>query len=209
MDKQQTQTNSDLLKGVRLLCNKAKQAGFIEDSVISTIEDFTYGNIVKNLLRTLLDEDNSKELKEVFGINKDDISKIRLSPSLVAFTTDENPKGNSQDYKKFKEMMTLRISSKIIDFIQYFEDYALLNECEKEIAELKKHVLTEEDLVDNAQGSIQVGFSSGGSFTSLNDSKFNYFNKYSDEQLDEIYETSPYNRNVIDKVREFRKRNRL
>lgn len=55
--------------------------------------------------------------------------------------------------------------------------------------------------------AIQVGFfdKNTGNFSNLNDSKFNYFNKYSDEQLDNIYEASPYNREIIDKVREYRK----
>lgn len=207
MNKQQAETNRELLEAVISLCNEAKRVDYLLEGMVASIEEFLYGNIVKNLLRTLLDKSNSQELKEKFGIGEEDISKIRLSPSLVAFTTDEDPKGNTQDYAKFKEMMATGISSTIVDFIKYFENSVLLDECEKEIAELRKLVTTEEELAEKIQNSIQVGFTDNdGNFTSLNDSKFNYFNKYSDEELDEIYEASPDNREVIDKVREFRKR---
>lgn len=207
MNKQQAETNRGLLEVVINLCNKAKSAELLLGKTVASIEEFLYGNVVQNLLRTILDENNSQELEEEFGIDEVDISKIRLSPSLVAFTTDEDPKGNAQDYTKFKEIMSSGINPRMVDFISCFENSVFLKECENEITELKKLVITEEQLAKKIRGSIQVGFTDpSGNFGNLGDSKFNYFNKYSDEQLDEMYEKSSYNREAIDKVREFRKR---
>lgn len=41
-------------------------------------------------------------------------------------------------------------------------------------------------------------------FRELEDARFNYFSKYSDSQLDEIYEVDVNAREVIDKIRRIR-----
>ncbi len=207
MKAKKIEKNRELLGAITNLCIEANKIEILSEVHIAYIENLLYGNIVKNLLGTLLDESKSQELEEDFGISQKDILKIRLTPSLVAFTTDENPKGTLQEYEIFKKILGNAINLKVVDFINYFEEAVLLKDCETQIAELKKSMLTEEKLAEKIQGSIQVGsFDSSGNFKNMNDSKFNYFNKYSDEQLDDIYEKSPFNRETIDKVRAFRKR---
>jgi hypothetical protein len=56
-------------------------------------------------------------------------------------------------------------------------------------------------LVDNL---IEIGFQNDDGFTSLEDTKFDYFSRYSDSQLDEIYEADANARDVIDKIRKIR-----
>ena len=52
--------------------------------------------------------------------------------------------------------------------------------------------------------SVQVGFQGDNGFKSLEDTRFSYFSKYSDSQLDEIYEVDIRARDVIDKIRSIR-----
>lgn len=52
--------------------------------------------------------------------------------------------------------------------------------------------------------SVQVGFQDDDGLKSLDDARFIYFSKYSDSQLDEIYEQDPRARDVIDKIRKIR-----
>lgn len=58
-----------------------------------------------------------------------------------------------------------------------------------------------DDIIDNLIG---VGFQDDDDFTSLEDAKFDYFSKYSDEQLDCIYEVDENAREIIDKIRKSR-----
>lgn len=207
MEKKQIESNNELFNNIKVLCEEAKKSKFLVMRMIITIEDFLYGNMVKNILKNLLDENNKKALYEEFNIVEEEISKVRLYPSLLEFSKDENPKGTIKDYLKFKEILSTVISPKMNDFIVYFEDSVFLKDCEKEVTELKKLCTTEETLAENVKDSLKVGFiGKDGNFSELNDSKFNYFNKYTDKQLDEIYEVSPYNREVVDKVRKYRKK---
>jgi hypothetical protein len=52
--------------------------------------------------------------------------------------------------------------------------------------------------------SVQVGFQDDDGIKNLDDARFDYFSKYSDSQLDEIYEADSNTRDVIDKVRKIR-----
>lgn len=58
------------------------------------------------------------------------------------------------------------------------------------------------DILDD---SVQIGFQDDDGFKSLEDAKYNYFSKYSDSQLDEIYEVDINARDVIDKIRKIRR----
>lgn len=207
MKKSKVEPSKEFFDNIKVLCEKAKKAEFLTTEMIVIIEDFLYGNMVKNILKNLLDENNKKALYEEFNIGEEEITKVRLYPTLLEFSKDENPKGTIDDYIKFKAMLSTAISPKINDFITYFEETILLKDCAKELTELKKLCTTEETLVEKIEDSLKVGFTdTAGNFSDLNSSKFRYFNKYSDEQLDEIYKASPYNREVIDKVREYRKK---
>lgn len=207
LTKKQIEINSELLNIIKVFCEKAKKNELITIDIVDIIEGFLYGNIVKNILKNLLDENNKKSLYEEFSIAEEEISKVRLYPSLIEFTKDENPKGTIEEYLKFKEILSTVISPKMNNFILDFEGSVLLENCEKELNELKKLCTTEETLVENVKDSLKVGFiDKDNNFSELNDSKFKYFNKYSDEQLDEIYEASPQNREIIDKVRKYREK---
>lgn len=59
-----------------------------------------------------------------------------------------------------------------------------------------------EDIIND---HIQVGFQDEDGFTNLEDARFSYFSKYSDSQLDEIYEQDIRAREIIDKIRKIRK----
>jgi len=58
-----------------------------------------------------------------------------------------------------------------------------------------------EDIFDD---SVSIGFGDDDGLKSLEDARFNYFNKYSDAQLDEIYEADSRARDIIDKIRKNR-----
>lgn len=58
-----------------------------------------------------------------------------------------------------------------------------------------------ENIVDSLTG---IGFQDKDGFKSLEDAKFSYFSKYSDSQLDEIYEVDVCTREVINKIRKIR-----
>lgn len=207
MKKSKVEPSKEFFNNIKVLCEKAKEAEFLTMEMIATIEDFLYGNMVKNILKNLLDENNKKALYEEFNIGEEEIARVRLYPAFLEFSKDENPKGTTKDYLKFKEILSTVISPKINDFITYFEEAILLEDCEKELTELKKLCVTEDALVKKVEDSLKVGFTdAAGNFSDLNNTKFRYFSKYSDEQLDEIYKASPYNREVIDKVREYRKK---
>ncbi|MDD3607289.1 MAG: hypothetical protein PHQ20_00615 [Candidatus Moranbacteria bacterium] len=60
-----------------------------------------------------------------------------------------------------------------------------------------------EDIFDD---SVQIGFQDDDGLKSINDARFSYFSKYSDSQLDEIYEADPRARDVIEKIRKIRNR---
>lgn len=57
---------------------------------------------------------------------------------------------------------------------------------------------------DFFEDGLPAGFHAEDGFVNLDDAKFNYFSKYSDEQLDRIYEAEPSARDVIDKIRRIR-----
>jgi hypothetical protein len=52
--------------------------------------------------------------------------------------------------------------------------------------------------------NIKIGFQDDDGFTDLEDARLNYFKKYSDVQLDEIYEKDVNARDIIDKIRKTR-----
>ena len=52
--------------------------------------------------------------------------------------------------------------------------------------------------------NIKIGFQDDNGFRGLEDARLNYFSKYSDSQLDEIYEVDSNARDVIDKIRKIR-----
>lgn len=53
--------------------------------------------------------------------------------------------------------------------------------------------------------NVRIGFEDDNGFRELEDSKLGYFSKYSDSQLDEIYEQDIKAREIIDKIRGARK----
>jgi hypothetical protein len=52
--------------------------------------------------------------------------------------------------------------------------------------------------------NIKVGFMDNDGFRELEDARLSYFSKYSDSQLDEIYEADIRAREIIDKIRKIR-----
>jgi hypothetical protein len=50
--------------------------------------------------------------------------------------------------------------------------------------------------------NIRIGFEDDNGFRELEDATFSYFSKYSDSQLDTIYEANVRAREIIDKIRE-------
>lgn len=63
-------------------------------------------------------------------------------------------------------------------------------------------------ITDSIEKNIRVGFEDDNGFRELEDVRLSYFSKYSDLQLDEIYEADIRAREVIDKIRGIRKASR-
>jgi hypothetical protein len=58
--------------------------------------------------------------------------------------------------------------------------------------------------MDSIEENIRIGFEDDDGIKELEDATFSYFSKYSDSQLDEIYEQDIRAREIIDKIREKR-----
>jgi len=139
-------------------------------------------NIVDKVIERL------KKLPEIIKTIKQSIQRVKEG------------KNSEEDEVKILEEMAKVICNLEING----EDYkAILLNSDGSINEEKSKQIITSDITQNR---LQVGFiNKDGNSSELNDSKFDYFNKYTDEQLDEIYEVSPYNRKIINKVREYRK----
>ena len=59
-------------------------------------------------------------------------------------------------------------------------------------------------IMDSIEENIRIGFEDDDGIKELEDATFSYFSKYSDSQLDEIYEQDIRAREIIDKIREKR-----
>jgi hypothetical protein len=64
--------------------------------------------------------------------------------------------------------------------------------------------MTQQEAENIFDSVIGVGFQDDNGFTDLEEARFNYFSKYSDEQLDDIYEMDMQARMVIDRIRKIR-----
>lgn len=179
------------------------------------VEDFFLGNAGRNLITNLIAEENREELHQEYGIENEVIEKIKQNPAIMELAEDENPKITPGDYQELKEDALIGFFGlEMKNFISDYEQTILFNECIKEIedfkkwikSQLKKLVEDKDELAKHIKTS--VGFTDkSGNFKDLQKTSFDYFNKYSDEQLDEIYKqtSSQSNKDAIDEVRKERK----
>lgn len=192
MSNQHIETSDELLNVIKGLISEARKNKFILEVMVEEIEEFLYGNLFRNIFENLLDDNNKDDLYKNFGIEDREISKIRQNPNVIDFLAEENPKSNSSEYEEFKNLIPRILSSKISDFIESFERACLLDECKKEIEKLKKDVVSVSELGNKLTGNIKVGFQKDeGISADLEQSKREYFSKYSREQLLDIERQSP------------------
>jgi len=180
------------------------------------IENFYLGNAGRNLIKNLIAEENKKQLYREYGIEAEDIKKIKQSQSIMELTEDENPKITPGNYRELKEdVLIICFGLKMKNFINDYEQIILFDEIVKEHKDFKKWVKSQlEKLTENKDEltkhiKISAGFTGkDGNFKDLQKSSYDYFSKYSDEQLNGIYEqtSSQSNKDAIDKVREDRKK---
>ena len=57
---------------------------------------------------------------------------------------------------------------------------------------------------EKAMDNLNIGFQDDDGFRSLEDARLNYFSKYSDSQLEEIYEVDARARDIIERIRKIR-----
>lgn len=192
MNNQHIEASDELLNAVKKLIAKARKSEWILDVMVKEIEGFLYGNLLKNIFENLLDDNNKDDLYKDFGIDDREITKIRQNPNIIDFMADENPKGTEKEYKEFKKLIPRILSPKISTFIESFEKACLLDESKKEVEKLKKEVVSVSELSNKLANNIKVGFHrDDGAFTDLEQSKKEYFSKYSRKQLQDIERQSP------------------
>jgi hypothetical protein len=192
MKNQQIETSSELLNVIRGLIVEAKKNEFILDVMVEKIEEFLYGNLLQNIFKNLLDDNNKDDLYKDFGVNDKEITKIRQNPNIADFLTSENPKGTDSEYNEFKNSASRILSPQISAFIESFEKACLLDECKNEIDKLRKESMSASELSNKLVNNIKMGFQrDNGTFSALDQSKKEYFSKYSREQLLDIERQSP------------------
>ena len=161
MNNKKIRIDNQLLNAVKRLIAQARESEFILDIAVDEIENLLYGNLVRNLLSTLLDSNQKEDLYKEFGIDDKDVTKVKDSKYFKTLLGKDVLKvADKDEYTRFKRVISERISPKVSSFIESFEEALQLKECEKEIREIRKDTVTADEIATKMADNIERGFSS-------------------------------------------------
>jgi hypothetical protein len=176
------------------------------------LEKYLYNGVMSGITSTIHNDNNARVLCKKFGVNSEELKILRENKYVVnpeLYNKEElSAPLVKETYNSIKKDIIKETTPRALKIIEYIEKTVLLDECEAEIDKLKSRLAEVdidaeiENLIDN---SISVGFTNAeGNFENLENSRLNYFGKYSDEQLDEIYSQDENARDIIDEIRRSR-----